>query len=407
MSKTKENQRSGAADETPLAHLEGAAVTNAEDLSDGSLAQPSQPGRRDVLALGGATALGAAGIMAVASPAVVKAQSAVTWHMATPWPRHTPGLYTASQRLAKSITSMSGGRLTIVPHFSGSKVPAERIVNAVSQGVVQMGHSTSQNWRDQNPALQYFSGLPFGMTAVEHAGWINFGGGQALWDQAYGTFGIKPFLAGNTGPQAGGWFRREIRSVNDLKGLKMRIEGIGADVLKLLGVVPTSLPPSDIYPAMQSGKLDAVDWVGPWNDLAFGFHKLARFYYIPSFHELSSALELIVNAKAYAALPGDLREIVRIAAHAETNLMLADFTYHNAQAMGLLETKTNAVVGPFPDKVVRVLGEASHQVVEELGASSRMARAIHISYFDYLTQAIAYARAVQVPALTQREANQK
>ncbi|MFV2093640.1 MAG: TRAP transporter substrate-binding protein, partial [Hyphomicrobiales bacterium] len=228
------------------------------------------PARRDVLALGGAGAIG------LASPAIAQSNpEPIVWNMATAWPRKAPGYFSAAKRLATSITSMSGGRLQVTAHAAGEKVAVEKIFNAVSEGTMALGHSSAHLWTKTNPAFQFFTGIPFGMTAPEHAGWIRFGGGQSLWNRAYATHGIQPFLAGNTGLQGSGWFRREIRNPEDFNGLKIRISGIGADVLRHLGTEPVNLPPSEIYPAMQAEKIDGIKLAGPWNDLDFGLHKLA------------------------------------------------------------------------------------------------------------------------------------
>lgn len=358
------------------------------------------PDRRDVLKFGGTATAGL--VTSLAAPAKVGAQNPVMWRMATPWPRNTPGVFASASRLAESITLMSGGRLQVSAHPAGEIVPPNKIFDAVSDAKVEMGHGSAHYWRERDPAFQFFTGLPFGLTAKEHAGWLYFGGGQGLWEQAYGPFGVIPFLAGNSGTQAGGWFVNEIRKPEDLHGLKFRISGMGADVMKLLGAVPVDIPPSDIFPAMRSGEMGGAEWFGPWNDLAFGFHKLARYYYLPGFHEISAALELTVNAAAFAKLEPALQEIVRRAAMAAANETLADFTYHNALSLELIETKTSAIVHAFPPAVLKAFGDASAQATEELGAANRLARTTKISYFAYLSKAVTYTRASEIPALVQR-----
>lgn len=373
--------------------------------TDGSsgIAHPERkPARRDILALGAAASVG------LATPAMAQSgPEPIVWTMAAAWPRKAPGYFSAATRLAKSITAMSGGRLQVTAYAAGEKVAAEKIFNAVSNGTIELGHSSAHLWADINPAFQFFTGIPFGMTAPEHAGWIRFGGGQSLWNQAYATRGIQPFLAGNTGLQGSGWFRREIRNPEDFNGLKIRISGIGADVLRHLGAEPADLPQSEIFPAMQSEQIDAIKLAGPWNDLAFGLHKLARYYYLPAFDDVGYALELIVNAEALRALPPDLQAIVAAAANAASAQTLAEFTYNNILALDLLETRTSTIVGPFPDNVVRALDEATDKVIDTIGASSRFARTIQSSYFGYLFQAVDYASASDFIALRQRQAVQK
>jgi TRAP-type mannitol/chloroaromatic compound transport system substrate-binding protein len=347
--------------------------------------------------------LGVGAAAGLAAPAVARAQLPIAWRMATPWPRNMPGFWAAAERIAASITAMSGGRLAVVAHPAGELVPPGAIFDAVGGGDAELGHAAAHHWLAKNPAFQFFSGVPFGLTAQEHEGWIRFGGGQKLWERAYGPHGVLPFLAGNTGPQAGGWFSREIRGAIDFQGLKIRMTGPGAEVLRRLGAVTVDIPPSDIFPAMQSGQLDAAEWVGPWNDLAFGFHKIARFYYLPSFHEPGAALELIANAEAFASLDTGLQAVIRTAAAAASAETFADFTYHNAIAHELIATRTNAVILPLPEPVIRALGETAAVATQEAAASSQLARTIHASYRDHLAKAVAYSRAVDRVTLAQRE----
>jgi len=362
----------------------------------------AKPARREVLTLGAAATIG------LAAPAIGQESSApVIWNMATPWPRKSPGYFSAADRLAASITTMSGGRLRVTAHGAGEKVAPEKLFAAVSQGTVALGHSSPHLWAEINPAFQFFTGIPFGLTAPEHAGWIDHGGGQSLWDKAYEPHGIKPFLAGNTGAQAGGWFRREIRNPEDFNGLKFRISGIGAAIVRLLGAVPVDLPPSEIFPAMQAEKVDGVKWAGPWNDLTFGLQKLARYYYLPGVDDVSYAFELMINIEAWEALPADLQAIVREAVKSASAQTSAEFTYYNIQALDLLETKTSTIVNPFPDNVVRAMGEASAEVIDNIAATSRFARAIQSSYFGYLSKAVDYTRASEFILIQQRQAVQK
>jgi len=360
------------------------------------------PARREVLALGAIASIG------LASPAVGQANpEPITWGMATPWPRKLPGYFSSAERLAKTITAMSGGRLQVTAYGTGEKIAPAKIFAAVSEGTVELGHSSAHMWADLNPAFQFFTGVPFGLTAPEHAGWIRSGGGLALWERAYRDHGIKPFLAGNSGPHAAGWFQREIRNPEDFNGLKIRISGLGADIMRHLGAVPVDLPPSEIFPAVQARQIDAVKWAGPWNDLTFGLHKLARKYYLPAVDYVGFAFELIVNIEAWNSLPPDLQAIVRQAVKAAAEETSAEFTYNNIVALDLLETKTSTIVGPFPDNVVRALGEASAEVIDNIAATSRFARAIQSSYFDYLSKAVDYASASEFILLQQRQAVQK
>ena len=205
--------------------------------------------------------------------------------MTTTWPKDFPGLGTGANRLADYIGALSDGELTVSVHGGGEIVPALEAFDAVSKGVAEMGHGAAYYWKGKTSAAQFFAAVPFGLTAQEMNAWIYTGGGQKLWDDLYAEFNLKPFLAGNTGVQMGGWFNREINSLEDMNGLKMRMPGLGGEVLTAIGAVPKLLPGGEIFTALESGAIDATEWVGPYNDLAFGFYKAAQYYYYPGWHE--------------------------------------------------------------------------------------------------------------------------
>jgi TRAP-type mannitol/chloroaromatic compound transport system substrate-binding protein len=349
------------------------------------LVETAPVARRGVLA----AAVAGAGV--VAAPAVLRAQAAITWRMATAWPKNTPGVGVNAQRLADMIGAMSGGRLRVQLFAAGELVPPFEVFDAVASGAVDCGHATPYYWQGKEKSFHYFTGVPFGLTATEHAGWLRFGGAQALWEKAYAPFGVVPFYAGSSGPQAGGWFRKEINTADDLKGLKMRIAGLGAEVLRKLGATPVLTPPGEIFQAMQSGLVDAVEWVGPWNDLAFGLFRVAKFYYLPAFHEFGPALELIVNKRLYDALPNDLKEIVTRAAQASSYEALADFTFHNIESYRPLLAREGVQVKALPDALVQLLAKESEVVLAEIGASSPIAKEVHESFVTYRRKSAEYA----------------
>ena len=225
------------------------------------------------------------------------------WKMVTTWPKNFPGLGTAPERFAKNVALMSQGQLEVKVFGAGELVPALEVFDAVSGGTAEMGHGAGYYWKGKAPEAQFFTTVPFGMTAQEMNGWIHHGGGQALWEEVYAKFGLVPLAAGNTGVQMGGWFNKEINSVADLKGLKMRIPGLGGEVFKRIGGLPVLLPGSELFTALQTGAIDASEWVAPYNDLAFGLHKAAKYYYYPGWHEPGPALELIVRKEAFESLP--------------------------------------------------------------------------------------------------------
>ena len=340
--------------------------------------ETNKPNKRRQLLTAGIAAAGATALAACApekkeekkaeAPAVNTNQTR-EWKMVTTWPKDFPGLGTGANQLAKYITDMSGGRLKVTVYGGGEIVPPLESFDAVSKGTAEMGHGAAYYWAGKNPAFQFFAAVPFGLTAQETNGWIYSGGGQQLWDDAYAEFNLKPFLAGNTGVQMGGWFNREINSLADLQGLVMRMPGLGGKVLSAVGATPKLLPGGEIFTSLQSGAIDATEWVGPYNDLAFGFYKVAKFYYYPGWHEPGTALECFVNKDAYDALPQDLQDVVRIATQAANNDMLAEFTARNGDALETLINEHNVELKRFPDEVLDKLRTTSEEVVGDVASS--------------------------------------
>lgn len=353
----------------------------------------------------GLTRRGAVGLLAaapaLAAPAVARAQ-ARRLTMVTSWPKGAPGVGVNAQRVADMIAAMSGGRLEIQFYGAGELVPPFEVFDAVASGTAELGHATPYYWQGKDMAVHYFTGLPFGLTAAEHAGWIYFGGGQELWDRVYEPFGVKGFYAGNSGVQAGGWFRRPLAGLDDLRGLTMRIAGLGGEVMRRLGVNVTLLPPGEIFQAMEAGTVDAAEWVGPWNDIAFGLYRVAKHYYLPAFHEYGPALEVLVNRGFWDSLDPDLQAIVAAAAKASGNESLADFTYHNVMAYEQLQTLEGVEVHAWPDDIATALIDTSREVMAELGEASPLAAEIHASWSAYLERAASYAEVMEAEALRLR-----
>ncbi len=230
------------------------------------------------------------------------------WRLVTAWPKNYPGLGMAPERIARLVEEMSDGQMKITVYGAGEQVPAFGVFDAVSSGSHQMGHSGGYFWKGKVPAAQFFTGVPFGLTADEINAWTNRGGGLELWREIYEPFNIYPIPAGNTGTQMFGWFNKEINSLDDVKGLKMRIPGIGGEVLKRAGGIPVTLPGGELFTALQTGVMyDATEWVGPYNDLTFGFQQTAKYYYYPGWHEPGSMLELLINKDEWNSLPNHFR----------------------------------------------------------------------------------------------------
>ncbi len=317
-----------------------------------------------------------------AKPAAAPDASAekIRWKMTTTWPKDFPGLGTGANRLAEYIGALSGGELEVTVHGGGEIVPPLEAFDAVSKGVAEMGHGAAYYWKGKSPAAQFFAAVPFGLTAQEMNAWIYYGGGQELWDELYADFNLKPFLAGNTGVQMGGWFNREINSLDDMSGLKMRMPGLGGDVLTAIGAVPKLLPGGEIFTSLESGAIDATEWVGPYNDLAFGFYKAAKYYYYPGWHEPGTALETFVNKTAYDALPARLQSAVAIAAQAANMDMLSEFNARNGDALATLVNEHNVQLRRFPDEVLSKLRETSEQVVGDVAAQDAASQKVHSAF---------------------------
>ncbi len=355
--------------------------------------------RREFLIKGGAAAA-----MGLGASRVASARTTIKWKMVTTWPKNFPGLGTGANNLARLITEMSGGRLKVKVYGAKELIPAFEVFDAVSRGTAEMGHSSAYYWKGKVPEAQFFSTMPFGMTAQEMNGWIYYGGGQELWDKVYAPFGVIGRPAGNTGVQMGGWFNKEINSLDDLKGLKMRIPGLGGEVLKRLGGTPVNLPGGELFTALTSGTIDATEWVGPYNDLAFGLYKAAKYYYYPGFHEPGTILEALINKKAFEALPKDLQAIVLAACKVVNMEMLAEYAARNPGALEQLVKEHHVEVRAYPDDVLRQLRKVSREVVEELAAQSKAAGEIYRSYSKFLEASRKYTRISDLPYLQAREA---
>lgn len=319
------------------------------------------------------------------APAVQTGEK-IKWRMTTTWPKDFPGLGTGANRLAKYITDMSGGRLEVEVFGGGEIVPPLEAFDAVSTGTAQMGHGAAYYWKGKNPAMQFFAAVPFGLNAQEMNAWVYYGGGQKLWDDLYAEFNLKPFLAGNTGVQMGGWFKREINSLDDMKGLKMRMPGLGGDVLSAIGATPKLLPGGEIFTALESGAIDASEWVGPYNDLAFGFYKIAKLYYYPGWHEPGTALESFVNKSAYDELPPDLQQVVATACQAANLDMLSEFTARNGQALADLTGEHGVLLKRFPDDVLAALAKTADEIVGDVASGDAAAKKVYDSFADFRTK---------------------
>ena len=312
------------------------------------------------------------------------------WKMVTSWPKGFPGTGVGADRLAHLIQEMSGGRIQIKLYGAGELVPALEVFDAVSNGVAEMGHSASYYWQGKGAAFNFFSTVPFGLNSAEMDAWLYEGGGIELWQELYRPFGLIPFPAGNTGMQMGGWFNKKINSLDDFKGLKMRIPGLGGQVITELGGVAVTLPGGELFTAMQTGTLDATEWSSPYNDLAMGLYKVAKYYYYPGWHEPGTTLECIVNKKMFEQLPQDLQAIVRGACQAVNMMVAADYLARNNEALASLQERHNVELLAFPNEVLERLHKVSAEVVRKSVEGDDLAQRCYDAYQAFRTQSIVW-----------------
>lgn len=309
-----------------------------------------------------------------------RSQERYEWKLITSWPKNLPALGTNPERFAALVNEMSAGRLTIRVYGANELVGGLEVFDAVSQGVAEIGHTASYYWQGKVPGSPFFSSIPFGMTAVEMNAWLTYGGGDELWQEVYEPFDLMPVRGGNSGTQMFGWFNKEINSLADLQGLKMRIPGLGGEVLSRAGATPVTMQASEVFTALQTGALDAAEFVSAYNDLAAGYHTVADYYYYPGWHEPGSALETLFNKTAYEALPADLQAILMAATEVMNQGVLDEITAGNAESMQVLVEREGVELRKLPDDVLLEFRRISEDVMRELGESDPMAKRVYESY---------------------------
>ena len=333
--------------------------------------------RQFIKASVGATAAGA-----LAAPAI--AQDSVEWKMVTAWPKNLPGPGVAAQKLADRITTLSSGRIQVKLYAAGELVPGRGVFDAVSEGTAELYHAVPAYWGSKSKGILLFGSQPFGLRADEQVGWLTHGGGQALYDEMYARFGLKPFLCGNSGPQWQGWFNKEINSVDDLKGLKFRTTGLASQMCSKLGMAVQAMGGRDMFQALQTGSLDAGEFIGPWTDSALGFYQVAKNYYWPGVGEPSSAEECGINLDAYNTLPDDLKQVVSYSCESLYNPVWTEYTTKHAQALKSLVDEHGVNVKKLPDEVIVAMGNAAGEVITELrDDSDELVKRIVESFLNY------------------------
>lgn len=355
--------------------------------------------RRDVLKSGVAAALGTAGAV-VSAPAIAK--NRIEINMVSTWPRDFPGLGTGAQRFAQRLNDMTDGRMKVNYFAAGERVKAFDSLDEVASGNAQLFHGADYYWKGKHPGFAYFTAVPFGLTFTEFNAWYHFGGGEQLHDELLADFGLKGLPCGNTGVQMGGWFRKEMNSADDFKGLKMRIPGLGGDVLAKLGASPVSLPGGQIYENLVSGAIDATEWVGPWNDSFMKFYEAAKYYYYPGMHEPGSSLNIGMNKQWWDSLSKSDQMIIRAAAEQENNTMMSEYNANNGAFLAKLLNEQGVKLRKFSDDTYDAFGEAAEEVFAEVRSHSDLAKRIHDSFLKARTEVGGWADIADVEYIRQR-----
>lgn len=351
--------------------------------------------RRSFLKKAAVTSVATATALASTGP-FVHAKKTYMWRMVTTWPPHFPVLGEGADLLAKWVEEMSDGRMKIQVYGGGELVPPLQAFDAVSQGMVEMGHGAAYYWAGKSPATQFFCAVPFGMNAQQMNAWFYGGDGLKLYREVYANFNLIPFPAGNTGVQMGGWFNKKIDSITDFKGLKMRIPGLGGKVIAKAGASAILCAGGEIYTNLERGVIDATEWVGPYHDYLMGFYKVAKYYYYPGWHEPGSVLELFVNKKAYESLPKDLQLIIDAAA-AKTNVwMLSVFESKNNEYLNKMINEHGIKLMQFPDDVIIQLRKYAEEVIGEIVEKDATSKKVYDNFSRFKKNVSAWAKISEI-----------
>jgi len=314
----------------------------------------------------------AAGVAAttVAAPAIAQSQPSITWRLAASWPKSLDTLYGGAELVAKRVSEITDGKFQIRTFAAGEIVPALQVLDAVQAGTVELGHTATYYYFGKDPAFALGTSVCFGMNTRQNNAWFNFGGGNEAMAPLFSEYGCKAIPAGNTGCQMGGWYRKEIKSVADLKGMKMRIGGMAGLILAKLGVVPQLIGGPDIYPALEKGTIDAAEWVGPYDDEKLGFNKIAQYYYSPGYWEGGPTLMTLVNEKKWNELPKSYQAALTAACGEANQWMPAKYDAQNPEAMKRL-IASGTKLRRFPNSVLEAAEKASYELYEELKGKSK------------------------------------
>ncbi len=331
-------------------------------------------------------------ILAIYSQEAFAAKKVYRWKLAESWPTNSPIFGDTTRNMAKMVKEMSDGRLIIKIHSKNKHKAPLGIFDMVKAGQYQMGHSAAYYWKEKDINTIFFTTMPFGMIASESYAWFYYGGGMELMAKVFSRHNMLSFPGGNTGNQMGGWFKKEINTTEDLKGLKMRIPGFAGEVLAELGVKPTNIPASELYIALERNIIDALEWVGPSLDLRMGFHKIAPYYYT-GWHEPATELQFMVNKRAFNSLPKDLQQILKVAMKASAYDMYAQSMHESGKNFARMSTDyPNIKIKTFPPQVMNALKAANKKLVAKFASKDPLTKEIIKSQRDYLKQIRAWTK---------------
>ena len=347
-------------------------------------------------------AVGTAGVAAatVAAPAISQGRQEIV--MVSTWPRDFPALGTNAQRFAQRLTDMTDGRLNVQYFASGERVKAFDSFDEVASGNAHIYHAAEYYWKGKHPGFAYFASVPFGMIAPECDAWIRWMGGQELWDELAAEFGVKGFLGGTTGVQMGGWFRKEINSIDDMKGLKFRMPGLGGDVLAKIGASPVSLPGGQIYENLISGAIDATEWAGPLMDSIMKFWEVAKYYYYPGLHEPGTILAIGTNKAWFDSLPKSDQLVVEACATQTHFDLFSEVNAKNPEWLHKFITEQGVILKKFNEDIIDAFGEAAEEVFEETRQHSELAKRIDDSFRTSMRDVAGWLTIAEIEYFNQR-----
>lgn len=339
--------------------------------------------RRGFLKSAGVAGTGAVAAAVSSFPKPAISQDRKEWRMQTTWGKNSPLLSTGPDVFADFVSKASGGRLTVKVYAAGEIAPAFGVMDAVVDGALDAGHGYPPFWAGKLPAMTMLTPMPFGLTTQEQTAWFEYGGGQALADKIYSQLGVKFFPSGNTSVQGAGWLNKELDSMAAFEGLKMRIGGLGAQVLQAVGGSPVQMPLGEVPQALQTGALDGADFVGPYNDVAFGLHKVAKYYYWPGIFEPCGVLDCFININSWNALDDDLKEIVRGGNYVANQIVVSEFVAKNAEGLRTIQEAEGVEIKTFPDEVLKGLAEATKDVLASAAAADPLSKEVYDSLMAF------------------------